>query len=69
MIGKAVLEALQKRKVTTDGIPECWQQCDVSFEPTETSFWYTPKKNKQKLRQRHRRRLMNKRKAREAQEE
>jgi hypothetical protein len=58
-IGKWAIEKLEGQGVDIGGCDNCWQQCDKNFTPTETSWWYTPKKNKQKLRvTRNRRRLL-----------
>lgn len=52
-MGKRVYDFLQdKRSIEVDGCSTCWQQCDVSHERTPESWWYTPTKNKQKLRSR-----------------
>ena len=40
------------RGVEVDGCGTCWQQCDVAHARTPESWWYTPIKNKQKLRSR-----------------
>jgi hypothetical protein len=60
-IGKEVYEYLQStRNVSVAGSSTCWQQCDSSFERTEDSWWYTPIKNKQKLRSKYHRRTARK---------
>ena len=52
-MGQRVYETLRDKKgVEVDGCATCWQQCDVAHERTEESWWYTPVKNKQKLRSR-----------------
>ncbi len=52
-VGQRVYETLRDKKgVEVDGCATCWQQCDVAHERTEESWWYTPVKNKQKLRSR-----------------
>lgn len=60
-IGKEIYEYLERtRNVPVTGSSTCWQQCDSSFERTEDSWWYTPIKNKQKLRSKYHRRTARK---------
>ena len=35
--------------VDVKGCDQCWQQCDLKFTPTKTSWWYTSVKNKSKM--------------------
>lgn len=52
-VGQLVYETLRDtRGVEVDGCGTCWQQCDVAHARTPESWWYTPIKNKQKLRSR-----------------
>lgn len=51
LIGEITLNELQKKhQVDPRGCSNCNQQCDVSINPSESTYWYTPNKNKQRLR-------------------
>lgn len=56
IIGSMTLQRLQKRGVPVTGCEECKAQCD-SAVPKKQGWWYTPAKNKQKLRTTKNRRL------------
>jgi len=56
-IGKLVLKGLQEeRNIDPKGCDECQQQCDLQIDKNNSEWWYTPAKNKQRLRQKKERR-------------
>lgn len=59
-IGKLAIDMIESKGVDMKGCGDCWQQCSLSFQRNDTSYWYTPAKNKQKLRTRRVRRLEHK---------
>lgn len=59
-IGEWALKKLSdKYGVDVRGCDDCHQQCDLAFQPTNETWWYTPKKNKQKLRTKRLRRIQH----------
>ena len=63
-IGEWALNKLvNKYGVNVKGCDSCFQQCDLKFEPTQHSWWYTPVKNKQKLRTKRLRRIQQREQA------
>ena len=48
-LGEATLHTLSEQGVDRNGCNDCWQQCDLKHKPVESSWWYIPKKNKQRL--------------------
>jgi hypothetical protein len=48
-MGETVLQGLRDRGEETDGSDLCKQQCDSACSKTSASWWYLPRKNKQKL--------------------
>ncbi|CAM9767877.1 unnamed protein product [Discosporangium mesarthrocarpum] len=65
-IGRATLELLERRLGGeggggVEGNEVCCQQCDSTREETESSWRYTPQKNKQRLRTQKQRRKEQKR--------
>lgn len=49
-IGELILERLQQRGVEVRGCTTCSQQCNPEVPADEAKFWYTPEKNRWKLR-------------------
>lgn len=49
-IGQLLVERLRRRGVDVGGSALCSQQCDPAVPPAEAAFWYTPQKNRWKLR-------------------
>jgi hypothetical protein len=60
-VGREVLEVLSRKDVEVTGGESCWQQCDPDVTRTASTWWYTPRKNKQKLRTRHTKRRIHRR--------
>jgi len=56
VIGELALKKLHERGVDPAGCDACQQQCDLSIDRKDAQWWYTPAKNKQRLRQRKQRR-------------
>jgi hypothetical protein len=48
-VGEMVMQGLNKRGEETEGNDLCKQQCDSKCSKASASWWYLPKKNKQKL--------------------
>ena len=48
-LGEATLHTLAEQGIESNGCNDCWQQCDLKHKPVESSWWYVPKKNKQRL--------------------
>ena len=57
-IGQWALNKLAEKGMNVQGCDDCYQQCDLKFTPTSESWWYTPVKNKQKLRTKRLRRIL-----------
>jgi len=49
-IGELILERLRQRGVEVSGTELCCQQCNPEIPADEAEFWYTPEKNRWKLR-------------------
>ena len=49
-LGESTLQMLTDQGIDSNGCNDCWQQCDLNHKPMESSWWYVPKKNKQRLR-------------------
>ena len=56
LVGERVLQGLADRGLDTAGNGECKQQCDSACPKAEAGWWYMPRKNKQKVWSRQRRR-------------
>jgi len=55
-VGARIERGLEARGVRLDGDDRCWQQCDLAVPEAESTWWYTPVKNRWKLRKQKERR-------------